>query len=260
MAQEFFLNPPLADIIEQWKAYFNLLDIAPGQSVLDIGCNTGDAEHLLLGVYPFVDKAVGLDNSEARIIRARQNWEDKGRNARIEFVVGDAMALPFPDNSFDRVICAEVLEWVAEPEKAIEEMYRVLKPGGKAAVIHTDFDTQVFSTENPGRTRKIIHAFADSGPDGIIGRKLSGMIGNSSFSKVESHIHTLINREFNKYTYSYSMARMMRHWLAEENMFELYELGDWLDELKRMHRSGSFYYSVNRNICTGWKPGQAGAR
>ncbi len=253
MAQEYFLNPPMPDIIMQWKAYFGFLDIAPGHSVLDIGCNTGDAEHLLLGVYPFVEKAVGIDNSEARIKRARQNWEAKGRNERIGFTTGDAMDLPFPDNSFDRIICAEVLEWVKDPHKAIAEMYRVLKPGGKAAVIHTDFDTQVFSTENLARTRKIIHAFADSGPDGTIGRKLSGLLRNSSFSETKSHIYTLVNRDFGKDTYSYSMARMMRYWLSEENAVEQTELDAWLEELTELSLSGSFFYSVNRNICIGSK-------
>jgi len=60
----------------------------------------------------------------------QQNGSSGNRNV----LCGDALNLPFKDHSFNRIICAEVMEHVKDPDQGIEEMVRVLKPGGLLAV------------------------------------------------------------------------------------------------------------------------------
>ena len=90
---------------------------------LDVGCGTGAVleELTALGF-----RAEGLDMSPV----AQGFCEKKGLSVRL----GDATALPFPDASFDVVTALDVIEHVDQDEKAIEEIYRVLKPGGTAII------------------------------------------------------------------------------------------------------------------------------
>ncbi|WP_207634106.1 class I SAM-dependent methyltransferase [Halalkalibacter urbisdiaboli] len=148
MAQERFLNPPMPDVLAQWKFYFEQLNVQPDDVVLDVGCNTGDTEHFLINMYPFVKKVIGLDADIKRIQAAIETWKLRGKQGNIEFLVGDGMALPFPDHYFDKVICAETLEWMKDPKAAIAEIKRVLKPNGIALIQHTDWDQTVYTTSD----------------------------------------------------------------------------------------------------------------
>jgi len=86
--------------------------------VLDVGCGTG----LILRTLP--KGSVGVDINPRNIARCRQYAP------QAKAIEGDAESLSFPDHSFSTIICTEVLEHLVFPEKATQEMYRVLQPGG----------------------------------------------------------------------------------------------------------------------------------
>ncbi|MCK0470448.1 class I SAM-dependent methyltransferase [Halalkalibacter sp. APA_J-10(15)] len=84
---------------------------------MDVGCHIGDTEKLIVDQHPKIHSIIGLDYDEKRINRAEKRWEQDEK--KITFVQGDATALSFEDNRFDKVICAEMLEWVKEPLRVI---------------------------------------------------------------------------------------------------------------------------------------------
>jgi arsenite methyltransferase len=249
MAQAEFLDVPMPDIIEQWRFYLATLNPAAGDIIVDVGCNTGEAERFLIREYPHIAKVIGIENHPTRYERALSRWRDEGSPAQIEFKLADAQELPFPDETADRVLCAETLEWVNHPVKALQEMYRILKPNGRVVVIHTDFDTQVFNAANKQRSRKIVNLFADSGPNGHIGRELYGLCKQASFQTVEPLVYTLVNQEWTPNLYSYQAAQMMVDWLTEQSLISSEELELWLADLAAQQAKNIFFYSVNRYIC-----------
>jgi len=103
------------------------LKIPPGAAVLDVGCGPG---YLLeaLGARGFVLSAV--DASKEMLCRARERLERFPDNQVAELRVGDIENLPFQGAVFDLVCSTGVIEYLAADEKALSEMYRVLKPGG----------------------------------------------------------------------------------------------------------------------------------
>jgi arsenite methyltransferase len=108
---------------------FSLGPLAPGEAVLDIGCGAG-VDSLAAGhlVGPG-GRVVGLDVTPAMIEKARANQTRLGL-AHITFQVGEAEALPFPDNDFDAVISNGVFNLALDKARALHEAHRVLKPGG----------------------------------------------------------------------------------------------------------------------------------
>lgn len=97
--------------------------------ILDCGCGYG----FILRVLAETTGAeiVGLDPESDRIEHARDRIGDRDR---VTYVVGDAQALPFADETFSHVVCSEVLEHLDDDRAAVGELHRVLEPGGVAAI------------------------------------------------------------------------------------------------------------------------------
>src|SRR5215217_5627376 len=125
-----------ADIVAQRKATLERLRLRSGENVIDVGCGPGFlCEQIAECVGP-TGRVLGVDVSEDLLAFAR------GRNTRdwLTYSYEDAMTLSTPDASFDVAVGAQVLEYVEDPDSALAEMYRVLKPGGRALIVDTDWD------------------------------------------------------------------------------------------------------------------------
>ena len=98
----------------------------PDWEVLDVATGAG---HTALAVAPLVAKVVALDLTAEMLAQARKLAEQR-RLANIETCRGDAESIPFPDASFDLVACRLAFHHFPNPQKALAEFVRVLRPGG----------------------------------------------------------------------------------------------------------------------------------
>jgi ubiquinone/menaquinone biosynthesis C-methylase UbiE len=105
--------------------------IRPGSRVLEVAPGPGyfAIELAKLGDY----KIIGLDISKTFVDIARANAAKA--NVCVDFQRGNASDMPFPSESFDYIVCTAAFKNFTEPKRALEEMYRVLRPGGKALII-----------------------------------------------------------------------------------------------------------------------------
>ena len=118
-----------------WKdAMMDWLAPRPGQRLLDVAGGTGDVAFRFLTRAPQAS-AVVCDMTESMLIAGRQRAEADAMADRLEWVVGDAMALPFEDNSFDVYTISFGIRNVTRIPDALAEAYRVLRPGGRLMVL-----------------------------------------------------------------------------------------------------------------------------
>lgn len=157
--------------IADWKrVIIDGLRLQPGMQVLDIGCGLG-ADSFDLAVIVGPDGLVtGADFSESLIAEATRR--STGRNLSVVFEVGDAQSLRFPDGTFDAVRTERMLMHVPNVKQALSEMARVLRPGGRMAVLDFDWDSQFCDSPYKDTTRKIVTSFSDGMKNGWIGRQL----------------------------------------------------------------------------------------
>lgn len=123
------------------RLMFERISLRSGEAVLDIGCGLGSD---LLEIGKLVGPAgrlVGLDASGVMIAEARRRAADLG--VCVTFDVGDAQALPFPDNTFDLCRAARLLEHLPDATRSLMEMVRVTRHGGRIAVFDFDWDTLI---------------------------------------------------------------------------------------------------------------------
>ncbi len=104
-----------------------------GETVLDLGSGTGKICFIAAQVVGPAGRVIGVDVTAEMIAKARSNLERLDL-PQVSFQVGEAESLPFPDNDFDLVISNGVLNLTLNKEQALEEAYRVLKPGGRFMV------------------------------------------------------------------------------------------------------------------------------
>ncbi|MDF3349813.1 bifunctional demethylmenaquinone methyltransferase/2-methoxy-6-polyprenyl-1,4-benzoquinol methylase UbiE [Sulfitobacter sp. KE34] len=118
-----------------WKeAMMDWLAPRPGQKLLDVAGGTGDVSFKFLKRAGHGHATV-LDLTEPMLVEGRQRAEADRLTGSLDWVVGDAMALPFPDNTFDVYTISFGIRNVTRPQEALNEAYRVLRPGGRLMVL-----------------------------------------------------------------------------------------------------------------------------
>jgi SAM-dependent methyltransferase len=114
--------------------FIDWLSVPPGRRWLDVGCGTGALTGTILRQAEPAE-VEGIDQSEGFIAHARAQVQDE----RASFRVGNAMDLPFADNTFNAVVSGLVLNFIPQQDVALSEMARVAVPGGTVAVYVWDY-------------------------------------------------------------------------------------------------------------------------
>lgn len=118
-----------------WKdAMMDWLAPRPGARLLDVAGGTGDVSFRFLKRAPGAAATV-LDMTESMLVEGRRRAEAESMADRLGWVVGDAMALPFPANTFDVYTISFGIRNVTRVQDALNEAYRVLRPGGRLMVL-----------------------------------------------------------------------------------------------------------------------------
>ena len=157
---------------------------APGRSVLDVGCGFGlETLRLAEAVRPG-GRVCGIDKSEQFIAEAQRRATAVGLT--VDLRAGDAQALPYPDASFDIVRAERVMIYLPDPTKALAEMRRVAKTGGRVAIIEPDFGTNAINVPDRALTRAVLDHECDVNiPQGWLVRDLGAMLRDQGFKDLE---------------------------------------------------------------------------
>lgn len=154
------------------SAMLEELRLAHARTVLDVGCGVGADLVEMLERMPAGSTATGLDISETMISEGRRR---AGPDARISFGLGNAMDLLYDDACFDCCRAETALQHVDDPQRAIGEMARVTRPGGRVAALEFDLGTAMVDHPDRQTTRLILDSWADDATNGWMGRQLPRM-------------------------------------------------------------------------------------
>jgi ubiquinone/menaquinone biosynthesis C-methylase UbiE len=130
-AWESFMVPAIADSLGE--SLVERVGLRPGQRVLDVACGTGCVARKAVGRVRWGGEVKGLDLNagQLEVARAAASFV----YPEIEYVEGDAQKMPFPDASFDAVLCLNGLQYFPDRVAALREMRRVRAPGGRVAFL-----------------------------------------------------------------------------------------------------------------------------
>jgi SAM-dependent methyltransferase len=153
----------------------DLLGLLPGMKVLEVGCGLGrDAEALAIRVGP-AGHVTGADASADLIAQANARTARLG--LPLSFGVEDAQALSFADASFDAAREDRMLQHLPDPARAVREMARVVRPGGRVVLLEPDWDMVMVASDNIDVGRAVQRHKTDlASVQGSIGRRLRELL------------------------------------------------------------------------------------
>jgi SAM-dependent methyltransferase len=163
---------------------YDVLALQPGHRVLDAGCGLGDDTRELARIVDPGGEAVGVDVSAELLAEA----ERRNGLARATFVRAAVDELPFEDGSFDAYRAERLHQHLSDPAAAFAEAARVLRSGGRIAILDQDWGALMFDGDDRPLTRRIQDAFCDSLANGWAGRKLPRQLADAGFA-AQSELH-----------------------------------------------------------------------
>ena len=243
--EAMYLTP---DVVGQRAQVLSVLAARPGERIVDIGVGPGLLAFDLAQMVGPEGRVVGLDISEPMLKMARTR---AAALPQAEFQKSDAMQLDLPDSSFDAAVSTQVYEYVPDMPKALAELRRILKPGGRALILDTDWDSIVWHASDADLMRRVLKCWDDHLADPHLPATLPTQLRRAGFSLQRVEMIPMLSVGYQPYSYAAGIMRAIhgfvrsnaaRHGLSEA------EVQAWHDDQMRLAERGEFFFSLNRYL------------
>jgi ubiquinone/menaquinone biosynthesis C-methylase UbiE len=233
----------LSDIVPAKLLILEGLRLAPGHRALDVGCGLGDDVFAMAERVPGGD-VTGVDLSEGMIEEARRRAPP---GLPVSVQVADARALPFADGAFDAVRTERLLMHVPDAPRAVAEMARVTRPGGRVTAFDFDWDTFVIDSPDRETTRAVVRSFSDHMKHGWIGRQLARLFAESGLTEVSVTSRLMrLPFPFFEMLVGGHLTRVVEAGAAPRSSLEAWSAG-----LAGAHAAGRFFAGITAFIVAG---------
>lgn len=210
-----------------------------GERVLEVGCGAGLLLRdigLALGPHGL---AAGVDVSPDQIAAATR--ECAGVPA-VKPMVCDIRALDYPDGVFDAAVAVQVVEYIDDPEGALAELRRVLKPGGRFLCLATNWDSAFWHGPDVGLTAEIAAAWEGQAAWPNLPARLPPMLARGGFASIRTLPVPIVNPNLHENTFAYWIARLMAAYAVGRGVPGP-RADAWLQALDAAEAEGEFFFS-----------------
>ncbi|MBA3250388.1 MAG: methyltransferase domain-containing protein [Geodermatophilaceae bacterium] len=237
------------DVVEQRAQVLAALALRPGERVLDIGSGPGLLAWQMAAAVGADGRIDGIDPSESMLSLAAARDDVRVGAAPVVFRRGDTESIPLPDASVDVAVATQVLEYVADIPRALAEMYRVLRPGGRVLVLDTDWESVVWHSRDPGRMARVLTAWEAHLADPYLPRRLGSELRRAGFDVDRAFVWPLLNVGYVAQTYSGGLIELVAAFIGNRGHTE----GEaWAADLCSLGED--YFFSLNRYLFCATKP------
>lgn len=245
MLEEVYMTP---DIVAQRARVLDLLAPRPGEHLLDVGVGPALLAHDLARLVGETGRVVGLDASPDMLKAAARRLEPL---PQAECVLGDAEALSFPDGAFDAAVSTQVYEYVPDMPRALAELHRVLKPGGRALILDTDWRSVVWRCRDQGLMDRVLAVWDEHLFDPHLPASLGPMLTRAGFTLRRVEIAPLLTPGWQPVSYAAGILRTMKDFVLKagpERGLSVDEIQAWSADQQDLIARGEFFFSLNRYL------------
>jgi ubiquinone/menaquinone biosynthesis C-methylase UbiE len=171
-----------------------LLGLRSNEKALDVGCGTGDDVRELAAMVAPHGVVVGVDKSKSMIVEVRRRA--KGCGLPVQFEVSEAEQLPWQSHHFDACHADRLLQHLPDPNRALNEMLRVLKPGGRLLVVDRDWGMVALDSSDSMTTQAVLDRACAGIRNGWMGRRLHGLFRSAGITEIQVQTQILTITSF----------------------------------------------------------------
>ncbi|WP_165555962.1 methyltransferase domain-containing protein [Kribbella pittospori] len=236
---------PAVKTLKTWA----LRKLAPavGETAVDVGSGTGEDVVAFAELVGPDGHAIGVEPSPGLRTEATR----RSAGVQVEYVDGHAEALPFGDESVDVLRCERVLQHVDNPTAVVKEMTRVLRPGGRIALIDTDWATAIIHPADPDVLQRMVGYFLSESANPFSGRQLRGLLAEAGLEITGETASTWIEAQEGA---RQGFIAMMHLTAAQAGVITPAEADNFAQGLAEAADRGAFHMSLTMYAVSALKP------
>jgi ubiquinone/menaquinone biosynthesis C-methylase UbiE len=250
MLERMYKTPEVA---LQRALVLHSMALRAGEVVLDVGSGPGFLSESMAAIVGASGVVSGIDQSEAMVALARERCRDQNW---VDIQEGEATELPFRDGIFDAAAATQVYEYVQDVELALSELCRVLRPGGRAFIVDTDWSSIVWNNSDPARMRHVLEAWGQHVVDAHLPTTLTPKLRQAGFQVVRRDVNPMFNPEYSPDSYSGGLLDGIRTFIPGRMGLSRSDADAWAADLRALGEAGEYFFSVNRYLFVVVKPGR----
>ena len=231
------------DIARQRLQTLKALALNMGESVVDVGCGTGFLISEMAAMVGSSGSLTGIDFSQDMLDVAVQRCESL---PHVKLRQGSAVDLPLVDERFDAATCTQTLLYVPDVDQSIAELARVLKVGGRLAIVETDWNGAIVNSADPETTKKIFQSFQKPVPNPNLPTKLSPILRKHGFGAINVEAIPIINTGYTSANFSANVVKWAADMAVLEKDISRQEADAWMADLEAKAEAGEYFFCVNR--------------
>lgn len=233
------------DVIAQRAEVLALLAPQPGERVLDIGSGPGFLAASIADAVGEHGLVRALDVSAPMNVLARARTATR---PQIRVDEGAADALPYPDDAFDAAVSTQVYEYVAHMPRALVELRRVLRPGGRVLILDTDWESLVWHAADRGLHQRVVAAWEEHLVHPHLPCMLPGLLRQAGFEVTDRQVLTLFNPQLTDATFSASLMELVATFVGGRRGLTADDAARWSADLRARGAEDEYLFSLTRYV------------
>ena len=228
------------------------LRAGPGERVLDVGCGPGFYLAELAERVGPAGAVVGVDISADMLALAARRGQG---HANVAVHQAPATALPVEGSSFDAALGVQVLEFVDDVDRALAELHRALRPGGRLVVWDVDWSTVSWHSDDPARMAGVLHVWEGHLHHPALPRTLAARLRRAGFEGVAVEGHAFVATEYTPDSYGVSILPSVERYVAGRGDITEEQARAWAAEQEELGERGEFFFACAQLCFTAVRPG-----
>jgi arsenite methyltransferase len=227
------------DMVMRRGTVLQALGPRTGEWVLDIGCGGGFYAYEAAQCVGPGGRVYAIDISADQVAAAR------ARCAEVPWVecrVADATDLPYGDAEFDAVYCVQVIEYVPDLDRALEEIRRVLRPGGRLVNVATNWSSLVWRSDHPERMGRMLAAWAVHAPYPDLPTILAERLRRAGMQPLHQTPVPVLNTSYHANCCSYWTAKLIAAYAVGRKAVDEDEATVWMQEFEVLDQRGAYFF------------------